>query len=54
MAALEIADEKSVVAMTKDDRIGMKGPHRKLFLEAWKARVKAAAVGVPPQDPSQV
>ena len=40
--------------MTKDDRIGIKVPHRKLFIKAWQARVKAAAVGVPPQDPTQV
>jgi hypothetical protein len=54
MAALDLADENSVVAMTKDERIGMKGPHRKLFIKAWKARVKAAAVAVPPQEPTQV
>ena len=54
MAALDLADEKEVVAMTEDDRIGMKGPHRKLFIKAWKARVKAADVGVPPQDLTQV
>jgi hypothetical protein len=54
MAALDLADEEDVVAMTEDVSIGMKRPHRTLFIKAWKARVQAAATGVRPQDPTQV
>ncbi len=53
MTALDYADEEVVVEMTEDVSIGMKRPHRTLFIKAWKARVNAAAGGVH-QDPTQV
>jgi hypothetical protein len=59
MKTLEVAGEKEVVAMTEDSTIGMKPPHRTLFLEAWKefkkkARVNASSQGVAPQHQPQV
>ena len=54
MAMLDLADEEDVVAMTEDSSIGMKMPHRKVFLKAWKTRIKTADQGVPPQDTIQV
>ena len=38
MPALDRANEEDVVAMTEDASIGMKKPHRNLFLKEWKAR----------------
>jgi hypothetical protein len=37
MDPLENADEKDVIDMTEDVSIGMKKPHRKVFMKAWKA-----------------
>jgi hypothetical protein len=58
MKTLDDADEKEVVAMTEDSTIGMKKPHRTVFIKAWKelqkARMNAASQGVPPQLPPQV
>ena len=54
MAMLDLADEEDVVAMTQDSSIAMKMPHRKVFIKAWKARIQAAAQGVPPQHTPQV
>ena len=54
MAMLDLADEEDVVAMTQDSSIGMKMPHRKVFIKAWKARIQAAAQVVPPQHTPQV
>jgi hypothetical protein len=54
MATLDIADEQDVVAMTEDSSIGMKMPHRKVLLKAWKARIEAAAQGGSPQHSAQV
>jgi hypothetical protein len=54
MKTLDDADEKEVVAMTEDSTIGMKKPHRTVFIKAWKARINASSQGVPPQHPSQV
>ncbi len=54
MKRLDDADEEEVVAMTEDSTIGMKKPHRKDFIKAWKARINAASQGVPPQLPPQV
>jgi hypothetical protein len=54
MERLDDADEKEVVAMTEDLTIGMRIPHRKDFIKAWKARMNAASQGVPPQLPPQV
>ena len=55
MKTLDDADEKEVVAMTEDAAIGMKKPHRTVFVKAWnelqKARMNAASQGVPPQHP---
>jgi hypothetical protein len=51
---LDLADEEDVVAMTEDSTIGMKIPHRKAFIKAWKARINASSQGVPPQHPPQV
>jgi hypothetical protein len=39
MKRLNDADEEDVVAMTEDSTIGMKIPHRKDFIKAWKARM---------------
>jgi hypothetical protein len=36
-----MADEQDVVAMTENSSIGMKKPHRTLFMKAWKARIEA-------------
>jgi uncharacterized membrane protein len=41
MKTLDDADEEDVVAMTEDPTIGMKKPHRTLFMKAWKARIEA-------------
>jgi len=38
-----MADEQEVLAMTNDSSIGMKPPHRTVFIKAWKARIEAAA-----------
>ena len=58
MKTLDDADEEDVVAMTEDPTIGMKKPHRKVFIKAWKelqkAQMNAASQGVPPQLPHQV
>ena len=54
MAVLDDAEEEDVVAMTEDSTIGMKIPHRRVFIKAWKARINAASQGVPPQLPPQV
>jgi hypothetical protein len=40
MDALLQANEKEVIETTEDASIGMKKPHRKLFLNAWKALPK--------------
>ena len=36
MDALDLADEHDVVAMTEDARIGMKKPHRTMFMKNWR------------------
>ncbi len=58
MKTLYDADEKDVVEMTEDPKIGMRKPHRRVFIKAWeelqKARMNAASQGVPPQLPPQV
>jgi hypothetical protein len=54
MAMLDRADEEDVVAMTEDTTVGMKIPHRKVFIKAWKAHINAASQSVPPQHPPQV
>ncbi len=40
MEALLVAKENEVIEMTEDASIGMKKPHRTLFLNAWKALLK--------------
>ena len=40
MDALLVANEEEVLEMTEDASIGMKNPHRKLFLKAWKEMQK--------------
>jgi hypothetical protein len=42
MDALLMANEKEVIEMTEDATIGMKKPHRTLFLNAWKALLKTS------------
>jgi hypothetical protein len=36
MDALLVANEKDVIEMTEDASIGMKNPHKTLFVKAWK------------------
>ncbi len=40
MDTLYLASEKSVTEMTKDVGIGMKKPHRDLFINAWRDLVR--------------
>ncbi len=42
MIALFLANEKEVIEMTEDASIGMKKPHRTLFLTAWNALLKTS------------
>ncbi len=42
MDALFHANEKQVIEMTEFERIGMKKPHRTLFLNAWKTLLKTS------------
>ena len=39
MDSLDLADEEDVVAMTEDARVGMKKPHRAIFIKHWKCSV---------------
>jgi hypothetical protein len=42
MDALLVANEKEVIEMTEDASIGMKKPHRTLFLKSWKEMLKTS------------